>query len=109
MFLLRTHLKLNLHSENAQEGPEQQTSGSQTFDHLTHVVRRFQAWCVYMSGFYKMKQQVPNGCWGMHMRRSCLESMLELHQSLVNRKTAPTSELEIVVASCGFKASPPEL
>lgn len=64
---------------------------------------------MYMSAFYKMKQQVPNGCWGMRLRRSFLESMVGVHQSLVNRKTAPYSELEIVVASCGFKASTPEL
>lgn len=56
-----------------------------------------------------MKQQVPHGCWGKRKRRSCLESVLGLHQRLVSRKTALYSELEIVVASCGFKASTPGL
>lgn len=41
----------------------------------------------------------------MHVRRSSLEGMLGLHRSLVNRKAAFNSQLEIVVASCGFKAS----
>lgn len=35
MFLLRTRPQLDLHSENAQEEPEQQMSGAETFDHLT--------------------------------------------------------------------------
>lgn len=86
MFLPRTHLRLHLHTENAQEGPEMQTSGSQTFDHLTCVVRCYKAWCMYMSGCSKMKQQVPHDCWGKRMRRSCLESVLGLHQRLVSRK-----------------------
>lgn len=66
------------------------------------------SWCVFMSGCSKVKQQVPHGCWGKRMRRSCLESVLGL-QRLVSRKTALYSELEIVVASCGFKASTPGL
>lgn len=40
MFLLRTRLWVNLHSDNAQQWPEQQTSGPQTFSHLTHVASR---------------------------------------------------------------------
>lgn len=55
-----------------------------------------------MSGLYKTKQQVLNDCWGMDMRRS-LESVPGRHQSSVNRKTAPDTELEIVVASCGLR------
>lgn len=56
-----------------------------------------------MSGLYKTKQQVLNDCWGMDMRRRCLESVPGRHQSLENRKTAPDTELEIVVASCGLR------
>lgn len=57
---------------------------------------------VHMSGFYKTKQQVPKTArvWA---------SMSGLNQSSVNRKTAPDTELEIVVASCGLKPSTPEL
>lgn len=48
MFLPGTHLRLHLHTENAQEGPETQTSAPQTFDRLTCVVRRQKLVCVHV-------------------------------------------------------------
>lgn len=68
-----------------------------------------------MSGFHKIWQLEPNGPLVMDMRKSCrilsgaaFRACLDYSKAQADR-IAASSELGILVASCGFKASTPEL